>query len=103
MKHSKTNKTAAKTPPAASPRTPEPKPPEIQDDPEPDEGQKLSPTAADKALLKEHRRLEGEAAMDEYLTEQQARLGRMAKLRAQRLAKEAKNRAKPTTVKQKRT
>ena len=40
--------------------------------------------------------------MDEYLAGQQAQLGRMAKLRAQRLAKEAKDKDKPATVKQKR-
>ena len=100
MKRTKTSKTAAKKPPAEPPPTPEP--PKIQDDSEPDEGQNVSLSAADKALLKEQRRLEGEAAMDEYVTEQQAKLDRMAKLRAQRLAKETKDKAKPTTVKQKR-
>ena len=52
-------------------------------------------------MLKEQRRLEGEAAMDEYLAEQQAKRARMAKLRAQRLAKEAEDKAKPKTVTQK--
>jgi hypothetical protein len=94
MKRHKTSK----KPPAEQP--PKPEPPEIQDGLEPDEGQKVS-TAQDKALLKEQRRLEGEAAMDEYLAEQQAKRARMAKLRAQRLAKEAEDKAKPKTVTQK--
>ena len=100
MKRAQSSKTAAKTPPAKPLPTPEP--PEIQDDPAPDEGQKVSPAAADKARPKEQRRLEGEAAMDDYLTEQEARRANMAKLRAQRLTKEAKDKAKPRTVKQKR-
>ena len=41
--------------------------------------------------------------MDDYMTEQEARRANMAKLRAQRLTKEAKDKAKPRTVKQKRT
>lgn len=102
MKRTKTSKIAAKTPPAEPLPTPEPELEEIQDELEPDEGQKVSPTAEDKALLKEQRRLEGEAAMDEYLTEQQDKRDRMAKLRAQRLAKEAEDKAKLKTVKQKR-
>ena len=102
MKRTKTSKTAVKKRPAKPPPPPEPEPPEIQDDLEPDEGQKVSPTAADKALLKEQRRLEGEAAMDEYLAEQGAARQRMAKLREQRLAKEAKDKAKQRTVEQKR-
>jgi hypothetical protein len=73
MKRTKTSRTAAKKPPAEPLPTPKPEPPEIQDDSEPDEEQKVS-TAQDRALLKEQRRLEGEAAMDEYLTEQQAKL-----------------------------
>ncbi len=101
MKRTKTSNAVAQKPPAEQPSAPAPEEP--KDDLEPDEAQKISPTAADKALLKEQRRLEGEAAMDDYLTEQQARLGRMAKLRAQRLAKEAADKAKPRTVKQKRT
>ena len=51
---------------------------------------------------REEERRDAEAAMDEYLADQQAARNRMAKLRAQRLAKEGHNKPKPTTVKQKR-
>ena len=56
MKRTKTSKTAAKAPSAEPLPTPEQEPEEIQDELAPDEGQKVLPPAADKALLKEQRR-----------------------------------------------
>ena len=43
-----------------------------------------------------------EGAMDEYKARQDAQRANMTKLRTQRLAKEAKGKAKPPTVKHKR-
>jgi hypothetical protein len=77
------------------------RPPEAQPEPADEQnvanrmeaaGQSVDPQA--RLLAREQERQDREAAMDEYLAEQQAKLNRMAQLRAQRLAKETDNKRK---------
>ena len=75
-------------------------PEEAQDEPEPSDAQS-SIDPQERLRRREQERRDAEAALTEYVAEQEAARDRMAKLRAQRLAKEAKDKAKPTT-KQKR-
>jgi hypothetical protein len=77
-------------------------PEEAPEEPETSEAQS-SIDPQERSRRREEERRDAEAALTEYFAEQEAARDRMAKLRAQRLAKEAEDKGKPTKVKQKRT